>query len=160
MDQYLQWGSHHCLLAKYSVVNTLTHRAKTVCNKPEFLQKEMDHLTKALTHCNYPKWATDRVERKLTKPTSEESNDANNLGTASAKPTTNEAKTKGHRVIPLHPGSMQVKKICSNMVYKPTSKVTAALKTWFLPKIRTQWKTKVGSYTGTNVGTLPVMRNT
>ena len=36
-DQYLQWDSHHHLLAKYSVIITLTQRAKTVCNKPEFL---------------------------------------------------------------------------------------------------------------------------
>ena len=30
-DQYLQWDSHHNLSAKYSVMGTLTHRAKTVC---------------------------------------------------------------------------------------------------------------------------------
>ena len=36
-DQYLQWDSHDHLSAKYSVINTLTHRAKTVCNKPELL---------------------------------------------------------------------------------------------------------------------------
>ena len=80
-DQYLQWDSHHHLSAKYSIINTFTHRAKTVCNKPELLQKEMDHLRKALTHCKYPKWTIDRVERRLTKPTSKESNDANNQGT-------------------------------------------------------------------------------
>ena len=28
MDQYLQWDSHHHLSAKYSVISTLTHRAK------------------------------------------------------------------------------------------------------------------------------------
>ena len=37
---------------------------------------------------------------RLNKPTSEESNDANNQGTTGAKPTTNEVKTKGHIVIP------------------------------------------------------------
>ena len=77
MDQYLQCDSHHHLSAKYSVINTLTHRGKTICNKPGLLQEEMDHLKKALTHCRYPKWAIDRVERRLSKPTSEESNDAN-----------------------------------------------------------------------------------
>ena len=51
MDQYLQLDSHHHLSAKYSVITTLTHRAKTVCNKPELLQKEMDHLRMALTQC-------------------------------------------------------------------------------------------------------------
>ena len=63
-DQYLQWDSHHHLSANYSVINTLTHRAQTVCNKPELLQKEMEHLRKALTHCKYPKWALDKVGEK------------------------------------------------------------------------------------------------
>ena len=50
-DQYLQWDSHHHLSAKYSVISTLMHRAKTVCSNPELLQKEMEHLRKALTNC-------------------------------------------------------------------------------------------------------------
>ena len=29
-DQYLQWDSHHNLSAKFSVINTLSHMAKTV----------------------------------------------------------------------------------------------------------------------------------
>ena len=36
-DQYLWWDSHHNLSVKYSIINTLTHRANTVCNKPELL---------------------------------------------------------------------------------------------------------------------------
>ena len=51
MDQYLQWDSHHHLSAKYSVTSTLTNWAKTICSNPELLQKEMDHLRKALPHC-------------------------------------------------------------------------------------------------------------
>ena len=54
MDQHLQWDRYHHPSAKYSAINTLTHRAKTVCSKPELLQKEMKHLGKALTHCKYP----------------------------------------------------------------------------------------------------------
>ena len=50
-DQYLQWDSHHPLSAGLSVINTLSHRAKTVCCSPELLQQEMDHLRKALTQC-------------------------------------------------------------------------------------------------------------
>ena len=34
-DQYLQWNSHHHLSAKFSVIQTLSHRASTVCSKPE-----------------------------------------------------------------------------------------------------------------------------
>ena len=40
-DQYLQWDSHHSLSSKYSVIGTLTHRAKVVCTDPESLQGEL-----------------------------------------------------------------------------------------------------------------------
>ena len=53
-DQYLQWDSHHNLVAKYSVISTLTHRARTVCTKPDLLNNEIQHLRKALTKCKYP----------------------------------------------------------------------------------------------------------
>ena len=39
-DQYLQWDSHHHLSAKFSVIQTLSHRASIVCSNPELLQKE------------------------------------------------------------------------------------------------------------------------
>ena len=42
-DQYLQWDSHHNLSAKFSVINTLSHRAKTVCSNPELLKQEKEH---------------------------------------------------------------------------------------------------------------------
>ena len=47
--QYLQWDNHHNLVAKYSVISTLTHRARTVCTKPELLNKEIQHFRRALT---------------------------------------------------------------------------------------------------------------
>ena len=68
-DLYLQSDSHHHLPAKFSVIHTLSHRASTVCSKPELLQQEKDHLRKALTKCKYPKWALDKVEKRLTKST-------------------------------------------------------------------------------------------
>ena len=43
-DQYLQWDSHHNLSAKYSVIGTLTNRAKTVCTSPKLFQREIQHL--------------------------------------------------------------------------------------------------------------------
>ena len=53
-DQYLQWDSHHSLSPKYSVMGTLTHRAKTACTDPELLQKELKHLREAMGRCKYP----------------------------------------------------------------------------------------------------------
>ena len=46
-DQYLQWKSHHSLSAKYSVIGTLTHRAKVVCTNPDLLQSENKPLKKS-----------------------------------------------------------------------------------------------------------------
>ena len=43
-DQHLQWDSHHNLSANYSVIGTLTHRAKTVCTTPGLLNEELQHL--------------------------------------------------------------------------------------------------------------------
>ena len=94
IDQYLEWDSHHHLSAKYSVVNTLTHRAKTVCNKLELLLKEMDYLRKALSNCKYPKLAMDRVERRFSQLTSEENNNASTQDTTGAKPISTKAKLR------------------------------------------------------------------
>ena len=53
------------------------------------------------------------MERKLNKPSSETSDGANNQGTTSAQPTTKEAKTEGHIVIPYTQGLCEsIKKIC------------------------------------------------
>ena len=66
-DQYLQWDSHHNLTAKFSVINTLFHRAKTVCSNPVLLKQEKEHLRKALTQCKYPTWTLDKVEKRLNR---------------------------------------------------------------------------------------------
>ena len=96
IDQYLHWDSHHHLSAKVSVIHTLSHRASTVCSKPELLQQEKDHLGKALTKCKYPKWTLDKVEKRLNRSTRQVSDG----GTTGAQPATNEVKNKGHIVIP------------------------------------------------------------
>ena len=149
------------LSAKYTVINTLTHRAKTVCNKPELFQKEIEHLRKACTHCKYPKWALGRVEKRLNKPIGEVNDGAEDQRTAGVQPTTNEVKTKGHIVIPYTQGlDESIKKIAVGMVYRPTSRVTAPSKTyWSPPRTRTPWPTKVRPSIGSNVGTLHVMMN-
>ena len=99
-DQYLKWVCHRHLSAKFSVINTLSHRAQTVCSNPEILHKEKTHLRHALTQCKQPKQALDKVERSLNKPSSETSDGANNQGTTGAQPATSEVKIKGHIVIP------------------------------------------------------------
>ena len=53
-DMYLHWDSYHYLSAKYSVITTLRHRAKTVCSTKQLLTEEEDHLYNALRRCKYP----------------------------------------------------------------------------------------------------------
>ena len=108
-DQYLQWDSHHHLSAKFSVIHTLSHRASTVCSKPELLYQEREHLRKALTKCKYPKWTLDKVEKRLNRSTKQ----AGDGGTTDAQPATNEVKNKGHIVIPYMQGLCEsITKIC------------------------------------------------
>ena len=109
-DQYLQWDSHHHLSAKFSVIHILSHRASTVCSNPELPQQEKDHLRKALTKCKYPKWALNKVEKRLNRSTREVRDGGSNQA---AQPVTNEVKNKGHIVIPYTQGLCEsIKKIC------------------------------------------------
>ena len=103
-DQYLQWDSCHNLSAKFSVINTLSHRAQIVCSNPELLKQEKEHLRKALTQCKYPKWALDKVEKRLNRSSSETIDGVNNQGTNSTSAATKEVKSKGHIVIPYTQG--------------------------------------------------------
>ena len=77
IDLYLPWDSYHNLSAKYSVINTLSHRAQTICSTPQLLKNELQHLEKLLMLCKYSKWAISKVfhqqqdkkERKKKKQT-------------------------------------------------------------------------------------------
>ena len=61
MDQYLQWDSHHNVACKYSVINTLVHRAEAVCSSSSLLKEELKHLEEVLTQCKYPKWSFQKI---------------------------------------------------------------------------------------------------
>ena len=56
-DMYLYWDSYHHLSAKFSVINTLRHRAKTVCSNSQLLEEEEVHLNNILrrlsTQCGH-----------------------------------------------------------------------------------------------------------
>ena len=162
-DQYLQWDSHQNLSAKFSVINTLCHRAKTVCSNPELLKQEKEHLRKALTQCKYPTWALDKVEKRLNRSSTEAIDGANNLGTTGTPAATREVKSKGHIVIPYTQGlGGSIKKICGRYgIQKYTSKVAAPSRTsWSPPRTKTLWSAKVMPAIGINVGTLAVMMST
>ena len=150
-DQYLQWNSHHHLSAKFSVIQTLSHSASTMCSNPELLQKEKDHPRKALTNYNYPKWALDKVEKRLNRP----SRQVNGGATAVPSLPTMEYKVRVILSYPTHKVFVKVsKRSVVDMASKLTSKVAEPSKIfWSPPRTKTQWSTKVVPSIGTSVGT-------
>ena len=71
------------------------------------------HPRKDLMQCKYPKWALDKVERRLNRPFREVPDGSNNQGTTGPQAATNEVKTKGHIGIPYTQGLCEsIKKIC------------------------------------------------
>ena len=95
-----------------------------MCSSPELLKQEMNHLRKALTECKYPKWALDKVEKRLNKSSSEAIDGVNNQGTTGTQAVTNKVKTKGHIVIPYTPVKASQRSVV-DIAFKPTSKVAA-----------------------------------
>ena len=67
-NQYLKWDSHHAISNKYSVINSLLHRANDICSSQELLEEEEKHIQEALTACQYPMWAINRMKTKMRAP--------------------------------------------------------------------------------------------
>ena len=121
-DQYLEWDSHHNLATQYSVIGTLTHRAKTVCTGPELFNKELQHLREVLTQCKYPKWTLGKVQSKFLNSNQEECNTqegtteegADNTSSNTTKRTPKDKPSTGNIVI-LHTQGLgeSIKKMCS-----------------------------------------------
>ena len=89
-DQYLQWDSHHHLSATFSVIHTLSHRASTVCSKPELLQQERTISGRLSLNANIPNGLWTRWRKRLNRSTRQVSDG----GTTGAQPATNEVKIR------------------------------------------------------------------
>ena len=94
-DLYLQWDSHHAIAAKYSMINTLHHRAKAVCSNKQLLKEKEDHLQKVLTENKYPMWVLNRVKLKTKATQAQDQCKKNNT---SAKDTP--GNKKSYMVLP------------------------------------------------------------
>ena len=77
-NQYLQWDSHHAIANKYSVINSLLHRAKNICSNQDQLDEELTYIDKALTACKFPSWAIKRMKLKNKTPKSNKNNNQTN----------------------------------------------------------------------------------
>ena len=83
-NQYLQWDSHHSIANKYSVINSLLHRATNICSNQDQLKEELTYVERALTACKYPSWAIQRMKLKTNTP---KQNRNNNRQTEVTTPT-------------------------------------------------------------------------
>ena len=159
----LYTGNPHIQTCTYSGIVTITSQPSLVSLTPSPLgqkqcaanqsssNKKRTHLRKALTKCKYPKWALDKVEKRLNRSTSEVSHGVNNQGTT----VTSKVKTKDHIVIPYTQGLCEsIKKICGRYGIQTHFKGGSTIKNLLAsPRTKTLWSTKVVPYIGTNVVT-------
>ena len=81
-DQYLHGGRNHFITVKNIVFNIL---AFTGCTSQQAIQKEMEHIRKALQACNFPPWACNNLQNK----SNHKLNIHNGQTTISNEPSTN-----------------------------------------------------------------------
>ena len=150
-DQYLQWDSHHHLSAKFSVIQTLSHRASTMCSNPELLQKERITSGKLSPNATTPNGLWTRWRKDSTSLP-----DTLMMGaiTLPSLPTM-KCKVRATLSYPTHKVFVKVsERSVVDMASKLTSKVAEPSKTyWSPPRTKTQWSTKVVPSTGSNVVT-------
>ena len=147
-DQYLHWDSHHAITSKYSMIDTLYHRARTVCSNPNQLQKEEKHLFRSLSKCKYPNWALNRVKLKSQTPALKKSQQNSNKSAPN-----NSRGPKTHIVVPYYQGlSDSFKRTCKKYGIEVHLKGGDTIKDLLMaPRIKTQSLKEVGSYTDINV---------
>ena len=150
-DQYLQWDSHHHLSAKFSVIQTLSHRASNVCSNPELLQKKRSTSGKLSPNATIPSGLWTRWRKDST------SLPVRLMIGATTMPSlpTKECLVRVTLSYPTHKVFVKVsKRSVVGMASKLTSKVAELSKTyWSPPRTKTLWSTKVVPSIGTNVVT-------
>ena len=68
LDLYLPWDSYYNLSAQYSVINTLSHRAHTICSTLELLKNELYPLEKVCMICKYSTSNKKRKKARRSRP--------------------------------------------------------------------------------------------
>ena len=95
MDLYLQWDSNHTVASKYSVVDSLQHRANTISSNADLLKTAQKHLQVAVERCKYLAWAMNTANMKTRSATNKSRTRNSNASSNIQKP---------HMVIPYYQG--------------------------------------------------------
>ena len=97
-----------------------------MCSNPELLKQEKEYLRKALTKCKYPKWALDKVEKRLNRSSSEAIDGVNNIGTTGTLLPLERLRVRAKLSYTTHKVFVKVsKRSVVDMASKLTSKVAA-----------------------------------
>ena len=119
MDQYLQCNTHHHIGAKYSIINKLNHRAKTVISTAEHLRTKVEHIKEVLANCKYPAGALECMECKnihQDRPNNINNNTKNNNQNSSNKKTMSHINSICTGIMGKHQNICG--KYCTNMYFK------------------------------------------
>ena len=73
-DQYLHCDNNHFRTAKYSVYNTLAHRAKVFSSNQQSLNKELEHIMMALHCCHFSTLALNKTQANSSADTTKTMN--------------------------------------------------------------------------------------
>ena len=95
MDLYLQWNSDHTVALKYSVVDSLQHRANTISSNADLLKTAQKHLQVAVKRCKYLAWTMNTANMKTSSATNKSRTRNSNSSSNIQKP---------HMVIPYYQG--------------------------------------------------------
>ena len=120
----LSRGNLHIQTSTYSGIVTITSQPNLVSFTPSSIGPQQCVASMSCSNrkrttsgrlslnANIPNGALDKVEKRLSRSTSEVIDGVNNQGTTAAQPVTNEVKNKGHIVIPYTQGLCEsIKKI-------------------------------------------------
>ena len=108
-DLHLWCDSYHTIATKYSMVNTLHHRARAVCFNQQLLKKDEYHLQKVLLENKYPICTLNMVKIKINVPSKQDQNKRGNNISAN----TTSGNQKPYMVVPYVKGlSESMKNVC------------------------------------------------
>ena len=161
-DQYLQWDSHHHLSAKFSVIHTLSHRAKQCAASLSCSNRKRFTSGRLSLNANIPNGLWTRWRKDSTGLPVRLLMGLITMAPQLPKLPPMKSKLRVTLSYPTYKVFVKAsKRSVVDLAFKSTSKVAGPSKSsWSPPRTKTLWSTKAVPYIGTNVVTWVVMMNT
>ena len=152
------------MTAEQSVYNLLAHRAKIVSSSQEALDRELQHIRRALQACQFPNWALNQLQHKFLryKQPNQDTNHNNNSTQTNNNNTINSNNRSISIVVPyIQRTAERFKEVCRTKpkAYKYISRALTPLEhSWSHSRIKNY--TKVVSSTISSASTSTVLKHT